>query len=206
MIAYLEGTLFKKEEERIILLVNHIGYEIVIPAMIMTALHHCNPGDDIALYIYYHQTDRQPKPSLIGFKDEVEKDFFQEFISVEDIGPMKAVKALTFSIADIAGAIEAGDAAFLKQLKGIGARTAGKIIATLGGKMDRFIAVSPENPAHAGTLAPEIVEQVLNVLVTQLGHKMPEAKQLIAKALERNTRIVTAEDLFDEIYRHYQKP
>jgi Holliday junction DNA helicase RuvA len=53
---------------------------------------------------------------------------------VEAIGPLKAVKALNVSVRDIANAIETGDLGKLKQLKGIGARTAQKIIATLAGK------------------------------------------------------------------------
>ncbi len=49
----------------------------------------------IALYIYYHVTDRQPKPVLIGFLTPEDKEFFQLFITVSAIGPMKAIKALT---------------------------------------------------------------------------------------------------------------
>ncbi|GBC61521.1 ATP-dependent DNA helicase RuvA [Desulfonema ishimotonii] len=202
MIGYLEGRILKKDEERILLLANQVGYEVLLPSFVMETLTDKAVGDDMALYIYFHQTERQPVPTLIGFNSEIEKDFFQSFISVEAIGPMKAAKALTRPIGEIAAAIESKDADTLKHLKGIGARTAQKIIATLGGKMDRFTLVSGGKQAVAATPDQEAVAaQVLEVLVEQLGHRMAEAKQMIADALKRNSAIATPEALFDEIYQ-----
>lgn len=200
MIAYLKGTLFRKEEDRILLLVNHVGYEIILPFFVMSTLETRAMGDELALFIYYHHTERQPAPILIGFNSEIEKEFFQHFISVEAIGPLKAVKALNRPISDIADAIESNNVGVLKALKGIGARTAQKIIATLGGKMGKFVLFPIE--AGATTRMPEeFVEKVMDVLVEQLGHKSAEARLMIGEALDRNSAIATPEELFDEIYR-----
>ena len=138
MIGYLEGKILKKEEDRVLVLANQIGYEVLLPAIVMKSLQNRNIGEEISLYIFFQQTDRQPKPVLIGFNLEVEKEFFQHFISVEAIGPLKAVRALSISVREIATAIESGDINKLAQLKGIGRRTAQKIIATLEGKMGKF--------------------------------------------------------------------
>ena len=200
MIAYLEGTLKKKEADRIILLANQVGYEVLIPLFVMDALNAKTIGDKVALYIYYHQTDRQPKPVLIGFHLEAEREFFQQFISVEAIGPLKAVKALNVSVRDIARAIESKNIQALKKLNGIGERTAGKIIATLQGKMGKFALIreeSADEPMSSG----DFVDQVIGVLVEQLGHKLPEAKQMVTAALKRKPLISNPEDLFDEVYR-----
>jgi Holliday junction DNA helicase RuvA len=199
MIGYLEGTLLKKDDDRIILLANQVGYEVILPVVVMESLNTKEIGEKISLYIYFHQTERQPKPVLIGFNLEIEKDFFQHFISVEAIGPLKAVKALDSSISDIARAIESRDVSRLKMLKGIGARMAQKIIATLEGKMDRFVLTRKDETVDAPL--EDFVSQVFEVLVSQLGHKPLEAKQLVTSAMERNSSISTAEDLFDEIYR-----
>jgi Holliday junction DNA helicase RuvA len=91
MIGYLEGKLLKKENDRILLLTNHVGYEIMLPQIVMETLNARLIGDEINLYIYFQQSERQPKPVLIGFNLEIEKDFFQHFIAVEDIGPLKAL-------------------------------------------------------------------------------------------------------------------
>ena len=77
MIGYLEGTLFKLEEERLLLLTQQVGYEILLPAFVRMSIGDLTEGDPLSLFIYYHQTERQPKPVLIGFRSETEKAFFQ---------------------------------------------------------------------------------------------------------------------------------
>jgi len=200
MIAYLEGTLLKKETDRIILLANQVGYEVLIPLFVMEAVGVKSIGDTVSLFIYYHQTERQPKPVLIGFLLEAEREFFQMFISVEAIGPLKAVKALNLSIRDIARAIESKNIEALKRLNGIGDRTARKVIATLQGKLGKFALIRDEDTEQP-LVADDFVEQVIGVLVDQLGHKMPEAKQMVMAAMKRKPLIANPEDLFDEVYR-----
>ncbi|MGB5422047.1 MAG: Holliday junction branch migration protein RuvA [Desulfobacterales bacterium] len=205
MIGYLEGSLLKIGEDRILLLANQVGYEVLLPAYVIERMHASNIGDSLALYIYYQQTERQPKPVLIGFNSEEEKEFFQYFISVGDIGPLKAVKAMTLPVGEIARAIETKDQAALKKLKGIGSRTAQKIIATLCGKMDRF-ALPTEAATRKMSVEGETVDAVIEVLVSQLGHKVSDARRLVAEALDRNLAITTPEELFEEVYRGESKP
>lgn len=200
MIGYLQGKLLKKEEDRILLLAGAVGYEILVPAFVMETLQTRSVGDEVSLYIYHQQTERQPKPLLIGFNLEAEKEFFHYFISVEAIGVMKAVKALKIPVRDIARAIESKDLQTLKQLKGIGERTARKIIATLQGKMDKFALIRKEEKGPVPGDA-DISKQVLDVLVAQLGHKMTDARRMISDAMKRNPSIATPEELFDEVYR-----
>ncbi|MEA1948524.1 MAG: Holliday junction branch migration protein RuvA [Thermodesulfobacteriota bacterium] len=199
MIGYLEGKLLKKEGDRILLLANQVGYEVLLPAVVMETFRAKKVGDEVSLYIYYQQTERQPKPVLIGFNLEVEKEFFQYFISVEDIGPLKAVKALNVPVRDIARAIESKDIHKLKQLKGIGDRTARKIIATLEGRMNKF-ALIRESEKIKVPVVEDFSKQVLDVLVIQLGHKITDAKKMIAQAMKRNSAIATPEELFEEVY------
>ena len=200
MIGYLEGKILKKEEDRILVLTNQIGYEVLLPAIVMESLQDKQVGDEISLYIFYQQTERQPKPVLIGFNLEVEKEFFQYFISVEDIGPLKAAKALTVPVREIATAIEAGDINPLTKLKGIGRRTAQKIIATLEGKMGKFALIRPED-RQSEPPVEDFSKQVLDVMIKQLGHRMADGRLMIEKALKRNNAIKTAEELFEEVYR-----
>ncbi|MGD9302391.1 MAG: OB-fold domain-containing protein [Desulfobacterales bacterium] len=200
MIGYIEGKILKKEEDRILVLTNQIGYEVLLPGIVMESLQDKQIGDDISLYIFYQQTERQPRPILIGFNLEIEKEFFQYFISVEDIGPLKAAKALTVPVRDIATAIEAAEINTLTKLKGIGRRTAQKIVATLEGKMGKFALIRPEDRI-ADAPVEDFSKQVLDVMISQLGHKMADARQMIDKAMKRNSTIKTAEELFEEVYR-----
>lgn len=201
MIGYLEGKLLKKEEDRVLILANQVGYEVLLPAVVMKSLQNQSIGGQVSLYIYFHQTERQPKPVLIGFNLEVEREFFQYFISVEDIGPLKAAKALEVPVREIATAIESGDIGKLTQLKGIGRRTAQKIIASLGGKMGKFALIRTAENQERAPAVEDFSQQVLDVMVKQLGHKPADAKQMIVNAMQRNRSITSAEALFDEVYR-----
>src|SRR5512136_193045 len=188
MIRYIEGKLLKKEEDRIVVLANGVGYEILLPAIVRQTFIPKRAGEDgemVRLYIYYHQTERQPKPLLIGFNFEPEKEFFEKFITVEDIGPPTAVKALVMPIPKIAKAIEERDSKSLERLKGIGRRTADKIIATLQGKVGKF-ALMREDELLEPSEVVDFAKQVEEVLVKDLGHKVTEAQRLVKEAMLRN--------------------
>jgi Holliday junction DNA helicase RuvA len=200
MIGYLEGKLLRKGDDRILVLANQVGYEVLLPAFVMNTFRAKSVGDPVSLYIYHQQTERQPKPVLIGFNLEVEKEFFQYFISVEAVGALKAVKALDIPVRDIAIAIESKNVQKLKQLKGIGDRTARKIIATLEGKMDKFALIRKSQKEEI-PIVEDLSQQVLDVLVDQLGYKIKDAKQMITDAMKRNSNISTPEELFEEVYR-----
>jgi len=85
-------------------------------------------------------------------------------------------------------------------LKGIGSRTAQKIVASLSGKMDKFALIRKGETPLPPT-AEDFTLLVLDVLTRQLGHKNTDAKRMVTAALKRNAAISTPEELFDEIYR-----
>ena len=72
MIRYIEGKLLKKEEDRVVVLAKGVGYEILLPAIVRKTFAPKKAGEEgeiVQLYVYYHQTERQPKALLIGFYD-----------------------------------------------------------------------------------------------------------------------------------------
>ncbi len=200
MIGYIEGSILQKNDDRVLILANHIGYEVLLPTIVLESLKERSVGDNVSLFIYFHQTEKQPKPVLIGFNSDEEKDFFQCLITVEDIGPMKAAKALTVPFQDIACAVEANDLEKLQKLKGIGKRTAQKMIASLAGKLDRFIL--PEMETRRSEIQLEgLIQPVLDILVEQLGLKPVDAKRRITETLSLNPSILTPEALLEEVFR-----
>jgi Holliday junction DNA helicase RuvA len=205
MISFLEGELIEIFDDRVTLLVGGIGYDILIPAYLINEIKEDEKKGlkALKLHISFNQTERQPKPVLVGFKHPFDKKFFELFISVEDIGPTAAIKALIKPIGDIARFIEEKDSKALRQLKGIGERKAEKIIATLKGKVAMY-ALMPKME-----VATEVVEdfrkEVEDVLISQLGHKLTEARIMIEEAMKRNPRIISSEELFEEVYRGQKK-
>jgi Holliday junction DNA helicase RuvA len=201
MIRYIKGLMLKKEDDRVVVLANGVGYEILLPTVVRQTYNGKVAGEDeVELFISFHQTPQQPKPQLIGFNLEIEREFFEKFITVKDIGPTLAVKALAMPIPKIARAIEERDVSTIMRLKGIGERKAEMIISELRGKMGKF-ALMREDVIPEAAEPEDFRKQVEEVLVKDLGHKVSEAHQLVDEAIKRNPSISSPEELFEEVYR-----
>lgn len=206
MISYLHGTLKRKMSDRVVIDVGGVGYDVFLPQFVMRTLENRSDGEPIELDIYYHVTERQIRPTLIGFNNGYEKRFFEKFITVEDIGPQKAARALVLSVSTIARAIEAEDIGVLRQLPGIGERTAKKMVATLRGKVTEEALLRDEGFKVIAAAEPDI-EQPSELkedgiaILTGLGYKRGEASTMVDAALKRNPVMTTAEELIQEVYR-----
>jgi len=208
MICRISGKLIKRRENSVILDVNGLSYEVLIPESVMSSLEGQTKQDGIVSLIVYHYLQVEPSrgfPFLIGFLNEIEKEFFEKFITVSGIGPKAAVRALKAPISTIAQAIDAGDVSFLNSLPGIGTQRAKEIVAKLQGKVGKFGLIqdgSYVKGAHKGK--EDIEEEALDVLL-QLQYKKFEAKNMIQQALSRNPGIKTAEELLNEVYKQKTK-
>ncbi|NLC55829.1 MAG: Holliday junction branch migration protein RuvA [Armatimonadetes bacterium] len=211
MIGYLRGNLMDLDEERVILAVGGVGYEVVMPAIEMRALR-ARLGEalhdpdqmreaEVDLYVYEHTADRQPT-TLFGFNQRLEKEFFRLLITVADIGPATAAKAMAIPVAELAAAIERRDVRALSALPGIGKRKAEQIVATLKGKALPFcLAPLPDlEEAPAPEQAEQFIQDVEQILIEQLGYKAHEAQGMIARALQRRPELADAQQLLEEIW------
>jgi Holliday junction DNA helicase RuvA len=211
MIASLSGRLRRRLEDRILLETGGVGYEVLLPPIVSRELEHLvadesDKASDVRLVTYYHATRDQPRPVLIGFTSELDREFFEKLITVKDMGPMVAARALAAPVSEVAAAIARQDEKYLRSLPGIGPQKAKNIVAQLQGKVAKWaLARAPAaEPAPATPMPAEgdgVRELVWEVLVRQLGHRPGEASQLIADALRRRPDLASAEELFDEIYR-----
>ncbi len=208
MISRISGRITGVEENSIILEVNGIGYELLIPGGIMKCLN--LPGAEAKdqetvefITYHYYQTDPSKSiPVLIGFANSVEKEFFEKFITVSGIGPKAAVRALSEPFPEIARAIDSGDAAFLRSLPGIGLQRAREIVAKLQGRVGKFgLMQCQAHPAEAPqSVGKDIVEETIAVLL-QLQYRSTEAEQMVKKAMQRNPEVRSSEELLNEVYR-----
>jgi holliday junction DNA helicase RuvA len=202
MIRYLSGTVIKAEENKIVLLTGGVGYEVLLPEIVRHALLQDDYlNKTVELFISYHQTVQQPKPVLIGFTTELELEFFEALIKVKDIGPTMACRALTLPIPLIARAIEDRDTMSIQQLKGIGKRKADMMISELQGRVGKFALMRADDVPPPAPASGNLVKQVTEVLVRQLGHQRAEAQKMVHDALERCPDAQTPEELFEEVYR-----
>jgi Holliday junction DNA helicase RuvA len=212
MIATLTGRLRRRAEDRVVIECGGIGYEVFLPPIALRALEGATAeaGDkasELHLVIYYHATRDQPRPVLIGFTSDLDKEFFEKLITVKDIGPMVAARALAAPVAELAAAIARQDEKYLRALPGIGPQKAKNIVAQLQAKVAKFalaregVVAAPVGGAAAPVDADGLREMVWEILVKQLGHRPSEASQIITDALRRRPDLHSPEELFDEIYR-----
>ncbi|MFH1846910.1 MAG: Holliday junction branch migration protein RuvA [Candidatus Omnitrophota bacterium] len=202
MISRISGTVVSKKDGMILLDVGNLSYAVLVPGAIMKALNE-TPLDsriDLVTYHYYQMEPSRAVPVLIGFNNEVEREFFEKFISVSGVGPRAACRALAEPFSAIAGAIDSGDTAFLKRLPGIGEQRARLIIAKLQGKVGKYGLIKDKEFGATDTSYADIKKEALEILL-QLQYRQNEAENMINKALERSPSLETSEDLLNEVYK-----
>ena len=206
MISQIAGRIAQRTDSGILVEVQGLCYEVFVPAAILQALDGQVTADGtVRLYTYHYQhvEPSRATPVLIGFTHEIEREFFERFITVSGVGPKAALRAISQPIPLIAQAIAAGDTEFLRRLPGIGPQRAKEIVAKLQGKVGKFALlpggdVAPTLPSASG--GQDIAEEALAVLL-QLQYKLSEAKVMIKRAIERTPSATTAEELLNEVYR-----
>lgn len=200
MIYKLCGEILKAEENQVILKVNGITYEVNTPK---TVYLHITTGNlttvDLIIYHYFLIEKNKGIPVLVGFVDELERDFFIKFISVSGVGPKAALRAFDKPVPRIAAAIEEGDVDFLQTLAGIGNQRAKQIVAHLQGKVGRF-ALIKEDRGERKIIHKEIVGEAKEIL-KRLQYSNREAEEMIRKAIDKQPKVNSVEELLNEIYR-----
>ena len=203
MINAIRGKLAKKSQASITVDVGGLIYEVLIPLTVYNGLESTPINSEIFLFTFhYYATDHSKSfPVLIGFINEVEREFFEKFITVSGVGPKAAVRAINRPISEIANAIDQGDLVFLKSLPGIGEQRAKEIIAKLQNKIGKFGLIQDDFTAGLYTDSQaDIKKEALQVLI-QLQYKKQQAEEMIQKAMQRNPKISASEELLNEVYK-----
>ncbi len=204
MIVSVRGQLVRwnAEASTVWVDVQGVSYEVLIPAFAAEWIETLEADGELHLYTYHYASERNPTPQLIGFRHQAEREFFRKFIEVPDIGPVKAVRALTYPVAEIARWIEAEDAAALTQLPGIGKRGAQTIVATLAGRLVQEAllqdGVTTDSPAAAVAPAPGLREDAVEALIS-LQYARRTAERLVMEAIVARPDVDSLETLLRAI-------
>ena len=201
MISRISGKIRQRGENFLLMDIHGICYEVLVPKYIMQNLDSVVLDGQVELVTYhYHQVEPSRSiPVLIGFINEIEKEFFEKFITVSGIGPRAAVRALSMPISSIARAIDNGDNRLLQTLPGIGPQRAKEVIAKLQGKVGKYGLIQDEKIQPAKP-EEDIQEEAIKGLL-QLQYKPHEAQEMVKKAIQRSPEVKTAEELLNEVYR-----
>ncbi|MHC4385025.1 MAG: Holliday junction branch migration protein RuvA [Planctomycetota bacterium] len=201
MISRIEGDLLGAADGAVELRCGAITYVLLVPAADEPRLVPLI-GHRVEFHaLHYLESQGQGTsfvPRLIGFGSTEERAFFELLTTVKGLGMRKALRALRLPYRAVARAIATEDLEVLTSLPEIGRRTAQTIVAELGGKVDRFLELKPDETAESGQ--PVIVRDAVAVLV-QLGESKPQARLLIEQALADDPDVSSADDLVAAAYR-----
>lgn len=128
MYAYISGTLADMQEGYVVVDNHGIGYEIAVSNTTLASLS--GMGKPVKLYIYH--TVKEDEESLYGFASTAEKKMFVKLLAVSGVGPKLALSVLSgVSVSALSTAILTGDVKSLAKIKGIGKKTAERIVLEL---------------------------------------------------------------------------
>jgi len=186
MIGYLNGLIIDKNEKSILVLAQSVGYKVF-------ATTECIAGakTDQKIQLYIHTSVREDDISLYGFPKKEELAFFEQLIGVSGIGPKMALDILSTPMHITQQAILNGDSGLLTKIKGLGKKTAERLILELKNK------VIPIKTEGGKAVSAGYNEEAVDALVS-LGYE----KFQVIKALSALPADVTGTE---EVIRHFLK-
>ncbi len=194
MIAYVRGRVLTTTVETVIVDIGGIGYEIYCSK---GAFEKATNGETVELYTYLHV--KEDGMTLYGFATPAEKELYLKLISVSDVGPKKGITILAgMSMDDFVSAVATADSKRLLTVKGLGKKTAEKIILELHGKISAAEILEGDEEKSAPVKPKEGVklskqdEEAITALVG-LGFTRSESVQAIKRAKE--TGATTTEEI-----------
>ena len=186
MYAYLEGKFTYKSPAQVYLDVNGVGYEVNISLHTYSAIQQLNQGK-----LFTHLQVKEDGHILFGFFEKEEKEIFLQLISVSGVGASTARMMLSsIKPEEISKAIVQGNVKLLESVKGIGKKTAERLVLELKDKVTKSVTSS-------GFAVPVIntIEQDAAIALTALGISKSQAEQAVQKIIKLEPDIHILEDL-----------
>ncbi|MFP4371403.1 MAG: Holliday junction branch migration protein RuvA [Halanaerobium sp.] len=175
MIGYLEGEVIDSESTKIILEINGVGYELELAGF----KNQPQTGEKIEVYTYTYV--REDALKLFAFPEKMGKQLFEILITVNGIGPSAGLNILnTMPASRFVSAIMQKNEGVLKEISGIGPKTAQRLILELQNKLEDFAYLQNKNNKFgaAGAAADEDRQDVIDAL-TALGYKISEINRAL---------------------------
>ena len=184
MIYYLKGVVQELTPTYAVVEVGGVGYYVSVS---LNTSQKLQQGRECLLYT--QQIIREDAHLLFGFYEKAEKEMFNLLISVNGVGAVSAMILLSsLDLAEISRAILSGNSGVLQKVKGIGAKTAERIIIDLRDKVQKFEFVEGETPL----MDNKVKEEALSALEV-LGIPRKTSEKIMDKVLKQNPETSTEE-------------
>lgn len=193
MIGYLKGKVRYLAPEYVLLEVNGVGYEVVCSGAAFSRLSGVKKGEDGEIYTYLQM--KEDGVSLFGFADLSEKSLFLKLTSVQGVGARMAIALLSaMRPSDISEAIATADSKRLSAVKGLGKKTAERIILELHGKISADELLGGESlGGRVSAPAPSREDDDAVSALMGLGFTKQESVRAVDRA--KNTGAKTVEEI-----------
>jgi Holliday junction DNA helicase RuvA len=196
MIAFLRGKLIHKDPTFVIIEVNGVGYHVHVSLQTFSEIK-----DQENILLFTHLSIREDAHVLFGFSKEAEKKLFQLLISVNGVGPSTAIIMLSYmSIDELKSAIVHDDATTLQKIKGIGGKTAQRVIIELKDKLKKD-SLEEIIPSNTGVRHNTLRNEALSALIT-LGINKSAAEKSVDVVLKKSGNTITLEDLVKQALKN----
>jgi Holliday junction DNA helicase RuvA len=192
MITFLHGKLVEALPTQVVVDVNGVGYEVLIPLSSFDKLP--SPGSDLKLLTQL--IVREDAHILYGFASVTERDLFRMLIhNVSGIGPKTALNILSgMNAITFRGAVANGDVKSLSQISGVGKKTAERIVVELRDKIGAAGALEAASAKHSLSSDDQKINDAVLALMA-LGFKQIEAHDTVRAAQAMLGSAATVEDL-----------
>ncbi len=181
MIAQLEGILIEKATDRLLINVNGVGYEVLVP--LSTYYDLGEVGGTVSLRIYTHV--KEDALSLYGFLTGREKTLFTQLIQISGIGPKLGVAILSgLPVAEFVGAVIGGDVVRLNKIPGVGKKTAERLVLEMKDKLEGLFPELQEGFADGAFGGPSSLKTDVVSALVNLGYAQNTAEQVVSQAFE----------------------
>jgi Holliday junction DNA helicase RuvA len=194
MIAFLKGKLVHKDPTFVLIEVNGVGYHVTISLQTYSEIK-----DQESITLFTHLSIREDAHVLFGFSKEAEKRMFQLLISVNGVGPSTAIVMLSYmTIEELKTAIAHDDVVALQKIKGIGGKTAQRVIIELKDKVKKDVEIIPTS---TGVRHNTLRNEALSALIT-LGINKSAAEKSVDVVLKKSGNTITLEDLVKQALKN----
>jgi Holliday junction DNA helicase RuvA len=196
MIAFLKGKLIHKDPAYVVIDVNGVGYHVHVSLQTYSEIK-----DQENILLFTHLNIREDAHILFGFSKESEKKMFQMLISVNGVGPSTAIVMLSYmSVDELKSAILHDDVNALQKIKGIGGKTAQRVIIELKDKLKKD-SYEEIIPSATGVRHNTVRNEALSALIT-LGISRNVAEKSVDAVLKKSGNTVTLEDLVKQALKN----